>query len=150
YLLGREAAGERGAMERAAAAVVLEKHAARRFVRRHAARPHAGARWVLWVVVGIALVEPQGRVAELGVEDRRDLVAPRQDGGFLEEIDVAAVLAARIEEQTVALVAAATVVPHAVGREPAEKDLLLDALKPTGGAGQVEKFGIYGHEPSRL
>src|SRR5262249_42906781 len=97
-LLGREAAGERGAVERAAAAVVLEKDAAGRLIGRDASGADAGARWVLGVVVGIALVEPQSWIAKPGFEDRRDLVAPRQDGGLLEEIDVASVLAARILE----------------------------------------------------
>ncbi len=131
-------------MERAAAAVVLEEHAARRFVGRDAAGAHARARRIFRVVVRVALVEPARRVAERRVEDRRDDVLARQDRRLLEEVDVAAVLAASVEERAIALVAAAALVAHAVGREAADEDLFLDALEATAArAGQVEELRVF-------
>src|SRR5262249_12260050 len=109
------AALDRRAMDRTAAAIVREEDAA--------AAGHLGAHHPAGRIVGVGLllgVEP-AQVLDLGPQQRADLVGVRLDRGALEQVDVAAVLAARVELLAVGLDHRAAM-RHAIGGEPARED----------------------------
>lgn len=129
HLVEVPAALERGPVDGAAAAVVGEEDAA--------AAVHRGADVAARGVVGIDLdlVGEPRHLARLGQEQRADLLGVAGDGVALGEVDVGAVLAARLEErpgpgQRHALVGDhGARVAHAVGHHAAREDVALHAAE---------------------
>jgi hypothetical protein len=126
---GIEAVRERGAVERAAAAVVLQEDAARVLVGRDAAGAGEDAGRAVGVGLGLVVLEPARGVPELRTQDGRDRRRAPEDRVALEEIDIAAVAAAGVEQDRAVLRRpAAALVRHAVRRERVEEDLGLHEL----------------------
>jgi hypothetical protein len=129
------AALERGAMDRAAAPVVGEEHAADLAVGALVGR---GADVLARRVVGIDLDlgrEPR-RVLGGDVEQRSDLRGVGEDVVALGQVDVGAVLTAGLEQRPGARQRDALVgdlhapVAHAVGDDAADEDVAIDPAKP--------------------
>ena len=88
------------------------------------------ARRRIGIVLGLALVEPR-QVADLGGEHRADRLGAREDRVALGEIDVAAVLAARVELLGVRRLHRAAM-GHAVGDDAAGEHRDLGARETCG------------------
>ena len=117
---------QRGAMQGTPAAIVLKKDTTASFPGFGEPGTNGGPRWKICVLFGFGVVKPAFRITKLRNQHGGNLGAAPEDRGALEKIHVGAMLAARVQEDSVVFVCAATFVLHAVGREAQVKDLFFD------------------------